>query len=102
MGRHVFSRALGKSEAMSKEQDSGFEAQQPLSYYVDASLRRYFRDLNGHQPCELYRLILAEVEKPLFQHVLAHCGGNNSRAAELLGINRATLRKKIQQYDLSI
>ncbi len=83
------------------ERDSGFEAEEPLSYYVDASLRRYFKELNGHPPNELYRLIMAEVEKPLFRRVLAHCQGNNSRAAEVLGINRATLRKKIQQYEIS-
>ncbi len=83
------------------EQESGFEVEEPLSYYVDASLQRYFKELNGHRPNELYRLILSEVEKPLFKRVLAHCQGNNSRAAEVLGINRATLRKKIQQYDLT-
>ena len=84
------------------EQESGTELQQPLSYYVDASLKRYFKDLNGHQPNELYRLILNEVEKPLLLRVMHHCAGNSSRAAEMLGINRATLRKKIQQYQISI
>lgn len=86
----------------SSKQETGFEAEEPLSYYVDASLRRYFEALNGQKPNELYRLIMAEVEKPLFKRVLTHCDGNNSRAAEMLGINRATLRKKIQQYDISI
>lgn len=84
-----------------EQQESGLDDQKPLSYYVDASLKRYFKELNGHQPNELYRLILSEVEKPLIERVMHHCDGNNSRAAEILGINRATLRKKIQQYRIS-
>lgn len=87
---------------MSANEDPAFEAEHPLSYYVDATVRRYFKELNGHKPNELYRLILAEVEKPLFRQVLSECRGNNSRAAEILGINRATLRKKIQQYQINI
>ncbi len=86
---------------MAEQQHNGFEASEPLSFYVDASIRRYFKELNGQQPNQLYRLILAEVEKPLIRRVLDHCAGNNSQAAEILGINRATLRKKIQQYHLS-
>lgn len=78
------------------------EADKPLSYYVHASLKRYFKELNGCQPNELYRLILTEVEKPLLERVMDHCDGNNSRAAEMLGINRATLRKKIQQYQITL
>lgn len=81
--------------------ESDAEVEKPLSYYVDASLKRYFDDLNGCQPNELYRLIIAEVEKPLLARVMHHCEGNNSRAAEILGINRATLRKKIQQYQIT-
>ncbi|MGJ8669474.1 MAG: DNA-binding transcriptional regulator Fis [Oceanococcus sp.] len=81
--------------------DSSFEAEKPLSYYVDASLKRYFKNLNGCQPNELYSLIISEVEKPLLERVMHHCQGNNSRAAEILGINRATLRKKIQHYQIT-
>ena len=84
-----------------EQQESGLDDHKPLSYYVDVSLQRYFKELNGHQPNELYRLILSEVEKPLIERVMLHCDGNNSRAAEILGINRATLRKKIQQYRIS-
>lgn len=71
-----------------------------MGYYVDASVRRYCKELNGHQPGQLYRLVMAEVEKPLIRQVLDHCQGNNSRAAEMLGINRATLRKKMQHYQI--
>lgn len=71
----------------------------PLSHYVSASLERYFDSLNGSKPpCDLYRMVLEQVEKPLLEHVLEYSRGNQSRAAEVLGINRGTLRKKIRAY----
>lgn len=72
---------------------------QPLSHYVSASLERYFDSLNGSAPpCDLYRMVLEQVEKPLLEHVLEYSRGNQSRAAEVLGINRGTLRKKLRTY----
>lgn len=49
-------------------------------------------------PSNLYKLVLQEVEEPLFETVLNYTRGNQSRAAEVLGINRTTLRKKLKQY----
>lgn len=72
----------------------------PLRDLTGEALRTYFRDLNGHKPSALYDLVLGEVEPPLFEAVLDYTGGNQSRAAEILGLNRATLRKKLKQYDL--
>lgn len=60
----------------------------------------YFSTLNGHQPGQLYGLVLREVEEPLFKAVLDYAAGNQSRAAEILGINRGTLRKKLKTYGL--
>lgn len=75
---------------------------QPLSHYVGASLDRYFESLNGcAPPSDLYRMILEQVERPLLERVLAYNEGNQSRAAAMLGINRATLRKKLRAYDLA-
>ncbi|MFA5529983.1 MAG: DNA-binding transcriptional regulator Fis [Thiohalomonadaceae bacterium] len=71
-----------------------------LNGHVRAALERYFADLDGHAPDNLYALLLGEVERPLLETVLAHTGGNQTRAAEVLGINRGTLRKKLQQYGL--
>lgn len=71
-----------------------------LNGHVRAALERYFTDLDGHAPGNLYALLLGEVERPLLETVLAHTGGNQTRAAEILGINRGTLRKKLQQYGL--
>lgn len=73
----------------------------PLSHYVAISLDRYFESLNGTAPpTDLYRLVLDQVEHPLLERVLAYHRGNQSRAAEMLGINRGTLRKKLRYHGL--
>lgn len=72
----------------------------PLSALTDEALKSYFESLNGHKPGDLYQLVIGEVEKPLFKAVLTYTNGNQSRAAEILGINRGTLRKKLKTYDL--
>jgi Fis family transcriptional regulator len=64
------------------------------------ALDGYFRKLNGHKPGDLYQLVIGEVEKPLFEAVLQFTNGNQSEAAEILGINRGTLRKKLRSYNL--
>jgi Fis family transcriptional regulator len=66
-----------------------------------SSTRRYLADLNG-TPCRegLYARMLREVELPLLREVLEWSGGNQSRAAEVLGIHRATLRKKLRELGL--
>ncbi len=63
-------------------------------------MEKYFHDLDGHEPADLYELVLTEVEAPLFESVLRHTHGNVSRAAELLGMNRGTLRSRLRKYDL--
>jgi Fis family transcriptional regulator, factor for inversion stimulation protein len=72
----------------------------PLRDLTGEALRTYFSDLNGHKPGHLYDLVLGEVEPPLFEAVLDYTNGNQSRAAQILGLNRATLRKKLRQYEL--
>jgi len=72
----------------------------PLRDHVATSVRRFLRDLDGCEANDLYAIALRELEIPLFVEVLKHCGGNQSRAAALLGIHRATLRKKLRDYGL--
>ena len=72
----------------------------PLADCVVAAIQQYFDDLNGEQPKNLHSFFINEVEKPFLQVVLDQVNGNQSRAAEMLGINRNTLRKKIQTYGL--
>ena len=72
----------------------------PLKECVRRSLRAYFRNLNGHSSSEVYELVMSEIELPLLEVVLAEVKGNLTRASELLGLNRATLRKKLKKYGL--
>lgn len=72
----------------------------PLSELVKASLDEYFEQLADTQPNDLYHLVVAQVEKPLLEASMNHAGGNQTRAASLLGISRATLRKKLALYNI--
>ena len=72
----------------------------PLRQHAENALGAYFEKLNGHRPARLYELVLREVEEPLVRAVLDYVAGNQSRAAEVLGINRGTLRRKLQDYGL--
>jgi Fis family transcriptional regulator len=60
----------------------------PLREFTGEVIDRYFKDLNGHKPAELYGLVLSEVEPPLFNAVMGYTEGNQTRAAEILGISR--------------
>ena len=71
-----------------------------LRRHVSESLEEYFSALNGHKPNGLYELVLEQVEEPLLEAVMRYSAGNQSRAAEVLGINRGTLRKKLKTYGI--
>ena len=73
----------------------------PLRTHAERALSDYFASLNGHHPAHLYDLVLREVEEPLLKAVLDYTEGNQVRAADILGINRGTLRKKLKTYGLS-
>jgi len=72
-----------------------------VARYVRQAVGDYFTDLDGEDPsCAVYDMVINCVEKPLIETVLHHAGGNQTRAAELLGLNRNTLRKKIQTHKI--
>jgi Fis family transcriptional regulator len=73
---------------------------EPLREAVRDALAHYFAQLDGTAPNDLYQLVMREVEQPLFEAVMSQTGGNQSRAAALLGISRSTLRKKLAQYEI--
>ena len=68
-----------------------------LSEAVKRSLERYFKDMDGEKPTSIYDMVLKNIEKPMIETVLGHAKGNLTLAAAMLGINRATLRTKMQQ-----
>ena len=74
--------------------------QKNLEDTVRDSLEAYFKDLGGVEPAAMYDMILGVVERPLLDVVMRHAGGNQSRAADWLGINRNTLRRKLLQHKL--
>jgi Fis family transcriptional regulator len=73
----------------------------PLRTLTEHALDSYFTSLNGHAPGHLYNLVMREVEEPLLRAVLDYVEGNQCRAADILGINRGTLRKKLKGYGIS-
>jgi Fis family transcriptional regulator len=72
----------------------------PIASCVKSSMERYFHDLNGTKVSDVYEMVLHEVEKPLLEIVMKHAKSNQCKAAEILGINRNTLRKKLKLHKL--
>ncbi len=73
-----------------------------ISDCVRKSLDRYFKDLDGEKPRSVYDMVIRNVERPLLEMVLDQAEGNQTVAAEMLGINRNTLRKKIQLLKIKL
>ena len=93
--------ALEKQPATSGDLNKANEHKHgPLSECVETALKDYFEQLDGHSTANLYDMLMAEVEVPLLKATLLHTNGNQSRAAEILGLNRGTLRKKLKTYGL--
>lgn len=75
-------------------------ADNPVQQAVRAALEALWETLEGDQPNNLYDLVISQIERPLLETAMLRCGQNQSRAAECLGINRSTLRKKLRQHQL--
>lgn len=72
----------------------------PLSKCVEDALEAYLCHMNGHRIVDLHRLVIEEVERPLFETVVRHADGNLSQAAKMLGLTRSTLRKRLKSYGI--
>ncbi len=92
--------SLVNAAALRADQAAESTLQPALRECVARAVRRYLHDLDSQKPDDLYELVLHEVETPLLREVLAWSGGNQSKAAAALGINRATLRKKLAALGL--
>jgi Fis family transcriptional regulator len=75
-------------------------AHPPLRQSVKKALENYLSCLDDQNPVNLYELVIEEIELPLLQVVMKLTNNNQSKAAKLLGLNRATLRKKLKQYNI--
>lgn len=74
----------------------------PLRQHVKITVSQYLQDMGDTVPENLYQMLLAEIEPPLIEEILKRTGGNQSRAAGMLGITRNTLRTKIQRYSIEV
>ena len=89
-----------KSKSKAKAKDKLALRNKPLHAYAEDAIKGYFHTLNGHKPRELHQFVMAEVERPLLEMTLDYTNGNQSMAAEILGMSRGTLRKRLQTYKL--
>ncbi len=71
-----------------------------ISDCVRRALERYFKDLDGEKPTGIYDMVLRNIERPMLEIVMKHAEGNQTLAAEILGINRNTLRRKLTDHEL--
>lgn len=87
---------------MNAEKKKNNKQRGPLHNSVKECLELYFKDLDGHDPSDVYQMVINEVEPIMLETVMQYAGGNQTHAAEILGINRSTLRKKLRQYEIEI
>ena len=76
-------------------------SKESIEQIVKQSLEKYLHDMGEQQPFAVYEMIMTIVEKSVVETVMAHVCGNQSSAAQILGMNRNTLRKKLQQHGLA-
>ncbi len=67
---------------------------------VETAMNNYFQNLDGQDVNNVYQMVMSEVEAPMLEVVMRHTRDNQTRASQILGLNRGTLRKKLKQYGL--
>jgi Fis family transcriptional regulator len=85
---------------MNIQRDGRDNRDSELSACVRKMMKQYFKDLDGEGVTNIYDMVVANVERPLLEVVLHYAEGNQTRAAEMLGLNRNTLRKKLNQHGI--
>jgi len=73
---------------------------QPIRRSVTSAIERYLQDMDGHEVTDLFHVVLSEVEPAILDVVMRYAEGNQSEAAEMLGVSRGTLRRKLKLYGL--
>ena len=91
---------LNPQEAITATSIHNTAQEQSLRACVETTMENYFRHLDGQPVSDVYNMVLAEIETPLLEVIMKHTRQNQTKASEILGLNRGTLRKKLKQYDL--
>jgi len=91
---------ISKNNSQSGQSSQTTQINSSLKDSTTIALEKYFKMLNGQTPCDLYKLVIEEVELPLMEAVMEYAKQNQTQAAAILGINRSTLRKKLKAFDL--
>ncbi len=76
------------------------ETDSAIDQVVKTNLESYLSDLNGSNPQQIYDMVINAVERPMLEVIMRHAENNQVRASEMLGINRNTLRKKLQSHGI--
>jgi Fis family transcriptional regulator, factor for inversion stimulation protein len=92
-----FARA---EQSLNQDEAAEDMSKESIQEVVQKSLEDYFNDLGEQKPTNIYDMMVLTVEKPVLEVVMSRADGNQSHAAQMLGINRNTLRKKLQEHGL--
>lgn len=92
--------ATTESSAASATPSEEISQAKTLRDSVAIALNNYFSNLDGQDVSDVYNMVLSEIEAPLLEEVMKYTRNNQTRASQMLGLNRGTLRKKLKQYDL--
>jgi Fis family transcriptional regulator len=85
---------------MAHKTDNKYSKSKTLSEQVKKAMSKYFKDLSDIEPTNVHEMVMGEVEPELLRAVMKFANNNQSKAAIILGLNRATLRKKLQRYNI--
>lgn len=79
---------------------NSFASNPTLREHVAMSMHNYLKQMHGQPLSEVYDLVLTQVEEPLLRAIMDYTRNNQTKAAQVLGLNRGTLRKKLKRYNL--
>ena len=85
---------------MNRPADNPPVGKKDIEACIRDSLEQYFKDLHGTEPQAVHAMVVGAVERPMLEVVMKHADGNQSKAADWLGINRNTLRRKLVDHKL--
>jgi Fis family transcriptional regulator len=91
----TFTQAVDRAELVTP-----LDNNQTLRDSVERALQNYFDQLDGQEVSGIYDMVLSEVEVPLLETVMKYTRDNQTKASQVLGLNRGTLRKKLKQYGM--